>query len=149
MDERTRHDIEHACEKLSIAYARHVDYREYDQFVELFAEDGELNVTGRPVVGKDKLTKAMELRPDRLRSRHVLTNIYINVLDEDHAEGISYLSLYRHTGEGIEPDDEGPREISGPSAIGHYSDRFVRTAEGWRFASRVLHFAFNVNAGIA
>ncbi|MCP4749432.1 MAG: nuclear transport factor 2 family protein [Proteobacteria bacterium] len=146
MDGESRRHIEWECQKLSIAYARHVDYKEYDKFVRLFAPDGELNVTGKPIVGREKLTKAMALRPDSLRSRHVLTNIHIDVVDEDHAEGISYLSLYRHEGKDVGDDDQGPREISGPSAIGHYSDRFIRTSEGWRFASRVLHFAFVVKS---
>ncbi len=146
MDNDTRRSIEVECEKLSIAYARHVDFKEYQEFVQLFTEDGELNVTGRPVIGRETLTRAMAARPDSLRSRHVLTNIYINVIDEDHAEGLSYLSLYRHTGEGPESDDQGPRTISGPSSIGHYTDKFVRTDEGWRFASRVLHFAFLVES---
>jgi hypothetical protein len=29
-----------------------------------------------------------------------------------------------------------------PAAVGHYEDRFLRTAEGWRFARRKLHLAF-------
>jgi hypothetical protein len=144
MDDETRRIIEDECTKLSIAYARHVDFKEYDQFVGLFAQDGELNTTGKAVKGREKITKAMALRPEGLRSRHVLTNIYIKVIDEDHAEGLSYLSLYRHTGEGLDVNDQSPRIISGPFAIGHYADRFVRTGEGWRFASRVLHFAFRV-----
>lgn len=144
MDIEARRIIEYDCTKLSIAYARHVDFKEYDQFVELFAEDGELNTTGKAVKGREKITKAMARRPQGLRSRHVLTNIYIRVIDEDHADGLSYLSLYRHTGEGLDAEDQSPRIISGPAFIGHYEDRFIRTEEGWRFASRVLHFAFRV-----
>ena len=144
MDNETRAGIERECEKLSIAYARHLDFQNYEAFVQLFAEDGELSITSRPVIGREALTKVMAHRPASLRSRHVLTNIYINVIDEDHAEGISYATIYRHTGEGLEADDQGPRTISGPSSIGHYADKFVRTDEGWRFASRVLHFAFRV-----
>ena len=144
MKYETRRVIEDECIKLSIAYARHVDFKEYDQVGQLFAQDGELNTSGRPINGREKITKAMFMRPNSLRSRHVLTNIYIKVIDEDHAEGLSYLTLYRHTGEGLEADDSGPRTIPGPSAVGHYADRFVRTEEGWRFASRVLHFAFRI-----
>ena len=146
MENEIRESIERTCEKLSIAYARHIDFKEYDELVGLFAKDGELKLTGRPVRGWEKLTQAMAARPDSLRSRHVLTNIYTEVIDEDHAEGISYLSLYRHAGDDLEGDDQGPRTISGPSGIGHYEDRFVRTDEGWRFASRVLHFAFWVES---
>ena len=77
MTGETHRIIEDECRKLSIAYARHVDFKEYDLFVKLFTPEGELNVTGRPVVGHEKLKKAMAMRPDSLRSRHVLTNIYI------------------------------------------------------------------------
>jgi len=144
MTGETRRIIEDECKKLSIAYARHLDFKEYELFVKLFAPEGELNITGRPVLGHENLTKAMAGRPGSLRSRHVLTNIHINVLDEDHAEGISYLTLYRHEGADQSGQDEGPREISGPAAVGHYRDKFVRMDEGWRFSSRVLHFAFRV-----
>ncbi len=46
-----RIEIEHTCTQLSIAYARHIDFREYDAFVELFAEDAHLNA-GYPFDGK-------------------------------------------------------------------------------------------------
>lgn len=148
MDKETKRIIEDECTKLSIAYARHVDFKEYDQFVQLFAQDGELNVTGKPVRGREKIARSLAFRPDGLRSRHILTNIHINVIDENNAEGLSYLTLYRHTGEGLEADDPGPRTIPGPWAVGHYADRFVRTDEGWRFASRVLHFAFHIKSTV-
>ena len=144
MDDQTRREIEWECEKLSIAYARYVDYKEYDKFVQLFAPDGVLTLTGKPIVGHEKLIKSFDYRPDSLRSRHVLTNIYTHASDENHAEGISYLTLYRHPGEDIEGNDSGPRDITGPSAIGHYADKFIKTEDGWRFASRSLHFAFVV-----
>ena len=134
-----RIEIEHTCQQLSIAYARHVDFREYDAFVELFAEDAHLNA-GHPFDGKEAIRKSFEKRPDTLRSRHVLTNIHVEVVDSDHARGISYLSLYRHVGDESLTDD--PIAFEGPAAVGHYEDEFVRTAEGWRFARRVLHFAF-------
>ena len=76
----------------------------------------------------------------QLRSRHVLTNIFIDVVDADHARGISYLTLYRHVGEeSLSPD---PITFDGPAGVGHYEDRFVRTDHGWRFARRKLHMAF-------
>lgn len=139
MNENERRAIERACEALSIAYARSVDFRDYDTFAELFAEDGALDA-GQPLQGRRKIRESLDRRPDELRSRHVLTNIYIDVLDHDAARGISYLTLYRHLGpESLEPR---PAPLKGPAAVGHYEDRFVRTAEGWRFASRRLQLAF-------
>jgi len=132
-------DIRDECEALSIAYARAVDFRDYDAFVELFAEDGVLDV-GAPLEGRKAIREAIMRRPDELKSRHVLTNVFIDVQDENTARGISYLTLYRHQGpESLAP---GPIEFDGPAAVGHYEDQFVRTAEGFRFRRRRLHLAF-------
>ncbi len=136
IDER---DIREACAALSIAYARAVDFRDYDAFVELFAEDGVLDV-GTPLQGKDAIRNAISRRPDELKSRHVLSNIFIDVQDADSARGISYLTLYRHVG----PESllAQPIEFEGPAAVGHYEDQFVRTPEGFRIKHRRLHMAF-------
>lgn len=132
-------DIRAECTELSIAYARCVDFRDYEAFVELFAEDGELD-TGVPLIGKAAIRKAMNRRPDELKSRHVLSNIFIDVRDADQARGISYLTLYRHIGP--ESLTGKPIEFDGPAAIGHYEDQFVRTAQGFRFKRRRLQITF-------
>jgi len=137
--ELNRRDIQAECEALSIAYARAVDFRDYDAFVELFAEDGVLDV-GTPLSGREAIRAAIHRRPDELRSRHVLTNIFIDVQDENTARGISYLTLYRHVGK--ESLLAQPVDLNGPAAVGHYEDRFVRTPEGFRFKQRRLHLAF-------
>jgi ketosteroid isomerase-like protein len=134
-----RRRIETECEALSIAYARAIDFRDYDAFVKLFAEDGVLD-TGEPLEGRAAIAHALTRRPDELRSRHVLTNIFIDVLSGSEARGISYLTLYRHIGP--ESLKGQPVPISGPAAIGHYEDRFVKTDDGWKFKRRKLQLAF-------
>ena len=131
--------IERACEALSIAYARAVDFRDYDTFVTLFTEDGELD-TGTPLEGRAAIRDALSHRPDELRSRHVITNVFIDVLSATEARGISYITLYRHVGP--ESLKGAPVPLDGPAAVGHYEDRFVRTASGWLFKRRKLHLAF-------
>jgi len=132
-------EIVAACNALSIAYARHVDFGDYAAFVDLFTEDGCLEV-GPPIHGREKMRKAMSRRPAELRSRHVLTNIFIDVLSEREATGISYLTLYRHIGP--ESLGEAPVEFRHPAGVGHYEDRFALTDDGWRIAHRKLYFAF-------
>ncbi|MEM8768287.1 MAG: nuclear transport factor 2 family protein [Pseudomonadota bacterium] len=131
--------IRRACEALSIAYARAVDFRDYDTVPELFTEGGVLDTT-EPVEGRAAIAARMLSRPDELRSRHVLTNIFIDVLSPTEARGISYLTLYRHIGP--ESLTGEPVPFEGPAAIGHYEDRFEKTDEGWRIQRRKLHFAF-------
>lgn len=131
--------IASTCEALSIAYARSVDFRDYESLVALFAEDGVLD-TGKRLEGRPAIAAALAHRPDELRSRHVLSNIFIDVLSKTEARGISYLTLYRHVGP--ESLKAGPIAFDGPAAVGHYEDRFVKTAGGWKIARRKLHFAF-------
>lgn len=131
--------IERACAQLSMAYARAIDFRDYDAFVLLFTEDGVLNV-GEERAGREAIRTWLRHRPDELRSRHVISNVFIDVLGPDEARGISYFTLYRHYGE--ESLRYGPVPLHGPAAVGHYEDRFVRTAEGWLFRSRRAHVAF-------
>ena len=139
MQEMERIAIERECERISIAYARHVDFRDYDAFVDLFSEDCRLDVGGL-VEGRAALQGWLARRPENLRSRHVFTNISIDVIDADHARGVTYVTLYRHVGD----EALAPRaiELVGPAAVGHYEDEFVRTVDGWRFASRTAYLAF-------
>lgn len=131
--------VERACTQLSIAYARAVDFRDYDAFVLLFTEDGVLDA-GEPLHGRDAIREALRHRPDALRSRHVISNVFIDVLRPDAARGISYFTLYRHHGD--ESLRHGPAPLRGAAAVGHYEDRFVRTDAGWLFGSRRAHLAF-------
>ena len=140
MDDIMRRAIAHDCQQLSIAYARTVDFGDYAGFANLFADDAILETSLVQVRGKAEIEAQMRKRPAELRSRHVLTNIFIDVIDADHARGISYLSLYRHVGpESLQSE---PIELSGPAIIGHYEDWFVRIPVGWRFERRKLHVAF-------
>ncbi len=131
--------IEQACTRLSIAYARAIDFRDYDAFLELFTEDAVLDV-GRPLHGREAIRESLQRRPDELRSRHVVSNVFVDVLGPDDARGISYLTLYRHHGAASLRREPAP--LTGPAAVGHYQDRFVRSADGWLFKSRRLHLAF-------
>ena len=132
--------IERACEQLSLAYARSVDFRDYDAFVELFDDDALLDL-GMRLEGKGAIRESMQKRSNEIRTRHVLTNIFIEVQDSKHARGVSYLTLYRHVGtESIRTDVPVPTIL--PTAVGHYDDVFVLTPKGWRFKSRKLQVAF-------
>lgn len=131
--------IERACTALSYAYARAIDFRDQDALVELFTDDATLTL-GDTLSGQDAIRAWIRARPDELRSRHVVSNVFVDVLSADSARGIAYLTLYRHHGEASLL--HGPAPLAGAAAVGHYEDRFMRTAAGWRFAARRLLLAF-------
>jgi hypothetical protein len=139
MQPHESHAIERACTALSYAYARAVDFRDQDALVELFTADAVLTI-GETLRGQDAIRTWIRARPDEVRSRHIISNVFVDVIDDDRARGISYLTLYRH--EGPQSLRYGPVPLPGPAAVGHYEDRFARTADGWRFAARRLQLAF-------
>ncbi len=131
MNDADRDAIERACEKLSIGYARHIDFFEYDAFADLFTEEGELQVLGTTLKGREAVMGFLTARPANRKSLHIFTNIWTNVIDENRAEGITYLSLFR-----ADQDGDKPAKVPGPMMAGYYKDKFVRTPKGWRFARR-------------
>jgi len=139
MNEPQKLLIERACERLQHSYARFIDFRDYEGFAELFCVDGVLDA-GSVLEGREAIFTSCQKRPAHLRSRHVVTNSYIDVLDEGTARGICYLTLYRSVGDGT--SGNAPLPETAPAAIGHYEDRFRLTGSRWLFSRRRLHLAF-------
>jgi len=139
MTEIEKQSIERACEQLQYAYARFIDFRDYEGFTGLFTPDGVLD-TGLELKGREAIFSSCQKRSSGLRSRHVITNSFIDVPGKDLARGICYLSLYRLDNK--ESPGAGPLPMPGPAAIGHYQDSFKRTDDGWKIAHRKLHLAF-------
>ena len=139
MTDLEKFEIEKLCEKLSISDARLLDFGQYDELAELFTIDAALNA-GVLLEGRETIRLGLNKRPAKLRSRHVLTNIHTEVMDDKTAKGISYLSLYRHIGD--ESLTSEVIEFDGPAAVGHYSDEF-RLEDGiWKIHQRVLTMSF-------
>ena len=92
--------IERECEQLMIAYARGIDFRDYDNVAHLFTEDGVLDV-GNPLHGRAAIQAALARRPYELRSRHVLTNLFVDVVSalEAAVAGDGYGLLLCNLGE--------------------------------------------------
>lgn len=118
-----RRAIEWDCARLVSLYARLNDEGRWGEVAALYAEDGVMTrptAPESPVAGRAAIRAAFEARPPRT-TRHVCSNIVVDVIDADHATGSSVMLLFT---------------AYGPPLVGNFNDRFVRTAEGWRFAER-------------
>jgi len=129
--------IEQACSRLQALYCLHADNGDVQAFTRLFAEDGWVKVPEHGAfIGHGAISASMQALADTgVVMRHVLSNSVIDVRSERHASGICYLIAY---GSSAAPDASGSRPMEQPGTIGHYTDEFIRVAEGWRFKSRVL-----------
>ena len=141
MDDLQRLLIERACARLIVEYCHFVDHGEAAKIAEQFTADGVWTSPGNTYDGRAAIAEAFRRRQDNAArmSRHVCSNLLVNVIDENNATGVVYLTLYRHDGETNRRTS--PADV--PDIVGEYRDTFVRTADGWRFKRRETHVSFS------
>ena len=123
MTDDERRAIETDCARLIALYANLNDAARWDEVAALYAEQGVMTrptAPDAPIVGRAAILAAFRSRPPRT-TRHVCSNVVIDVDSADEARGTSAMLLF--TG--------APAPL-----VGSFHDRFVRTPEGWRFAER-------------
>ena len=140
MDELKRIAIERECERLVTAYCHFVDHGEAAKIADLFTEDGVWTSPEFTANNREEVRASMTQRQENANrmSRHVCNNFQLDVIDEDHAEGVVYLTLYRHDGK------PGRRlsPLDGPVLVGEYRDSFVRRDDGWKISRREIVVSF-------
>jgi hypothetical protein len=142
-EDLTRILAERECARLITEYARRVDFGEASGIADLFTLDGVWESEGLRMEGQEAIRAGFARREGVTRrvSRHVCTNVAIDMLSDDEAHGRCYLINYRYDRrEGDDPALPAPAGL--PKFVGEYHDRFVRTVAGWRFAHRRCTVAF-------
>ena len=120
---------EHECAKLAVAYGSCVDERDIEGFVALWSEDAVWHNSRGPLEGQAAIRRHVETTWEQSPpGRHVCTNMQVTLADPDRASGTSYFTYYA--------GDVSGRPATIPQFVGRYTDEYVRTAAGWRFASR-------------
>ena len=132
---------EKACEKLIAEYCRLADFGNASGIADLFVADGSWAGPGVSMVGQDAIRAGFSRREavTRRQSRHICTNVLIHV-GGDQATGLCYLVNFRH--DSLTGTAESPAPSGIPKFVGEYHDEFVRTGDGWRFATRRFELAF-------
>jgi hypothetical protein len=129
-------EIERACERLVHAYSRALDLGDMSAAADLFTENGSMSRPMAPnqvIQGRETIRASLLTRPKTLLTKHLATNILIDVDSRDSARGISYLTMIATTPpEGSEP----PFVSQGPIYFGQFVDRFVREKSEWKFLER-------------
>lgn len=118
-----RRAAEHDCARLIALYANLNDEARWEEVAALYADDGVMYRPTAPdqgVEGREAILAAFKARPPRT-TRHVCSNVVIDVETETTARGTSAMLLFTSEGAPL---------------VGSFQDRFVLTADGWRFAER-------------
>jgi hypothetical protein len=130
-----RIEIERACERIVYAYSRALDLGDMSAAADYFAENGSMARPMAPeqiIQGRENIRAALLSRPRTLLTKHLATNVMIDVVSRDEARGLSYLTMISTT-----PGDAvAPYVSAGPVYFGEFKDRFVRESGEWRFLER-------------
>lgn len=127
------------CKRLMVEYARRFDHGRAVEVAELFTADGAWRSNTIDAVGTTQLVGFFRQRAEltaRL-SRHVVTNIAVDVLDADRARAHSIAVEVR--------DDMGADGLgvdTRPAVVGDYEDELVRVDGRWLFAERRVVIVF-------
>lgn len=131
-----RIEIERACERLVYVYSRALDLGDMSAAADCFAENGSMARPMMPdqvIQGRETIRASLLTRPKTLLTKHLATNVMIDVESRDSASGISYLTMISTT----PPADGKPPYVSqGPIWFGEFRDRFVRENGVWKFLER-------------
>jgi hypothetical protein len=130
-----RIEIERACERIVHAYSRALDLGEMSVAADFFAENGSFARPMAPdkiIQGREAIRAALLTRPKTLLTKHLASNVMIDVMSRDQACGLSYLTMISTT----PGDGAAPYLSSGPIYFGEIKDRFVREAGEWKILER-------------
>jgi SnoaL-like domain len=131
-----RIEIERACERLTYTYVRALDLGDMNAAADCFAEHGSMARPmnpGQVIQGREAVRASLLTRPKTLLTKHLSTNVMIDVESRDSARGLSYLTMVATT----PPEGAAPPFVSaGPVYFGEMQDRFVRENGVWKFLER-------------
>jgi hypothetical protein len=129
-------EVESACQRLVYEYLRALDGNDWEGLANCFTERGLLARPIQPeqlLEGREAIRASMSARPRGLMTRHLATNVMIDVVSANSATGVTTLAMIGCTpAENAKP----PFESGGPLYFGEFRDRFVREAGRWQFLER-------------
>jgi hypothetical protein len=129
--------IELACARLVNQFAVYSDLGRYDELAALFTEDGRYARPTEPtnfVEGRSNLLASLKARPKDRLTRHLVTNILIEVTSLTTAKGFSYVTQYAGTTD--KPAATHGWRANPSQLVGEYTDDYVLTPDGWKIRQR-------------
>jgi uncharacterized protein (TIGR02246 family) len=119
---------ERACERLIVDSASFNDQRAWSALAGLYTPDGVVvRPNGQRLEGRDAIEAAYAAGSSDRVTRHLCTNLRVDVDDADSAHATTTVLI----ASGTRGDDPNVT-----FRVGEFADRFVRTDEGWRIAER-------------
>ncbi len=126
------------CARLCNDFAWTVDTGAYDSFIALFAPDGVFERPGLVSRGHAAIRSFLDARPTDRVTRHVCSNIRIDMTGPGTAKGTSSALMF------AAPATQAatlPLPGGGPMVV-DYTDDYVLTDDGWKIKHRKTMLVF-------
>jgi ketosteroid isomerase-like protein len=122
--------VERAAERTIAKLWAALDAGDLDGAAASFADDGVWHRQGKQLGGPAGVRAAMAERPKAARTRHVVTNVLIDAIDDANAEMQFYLTVYQHMAETADAPPPAPMNL--PLTVALSKARIIKTASGWK-----------------
>nr|WP_232372607.1 nuclear transport factor 2 family protein [Acuticoccus mangrovi] len=109
-----------------------LDSRDFDVMAAVMTPDGCWRRAGKDLRGREGLLAAMDKRGTDRHSRHLLSNVLVDVADDGTAAAQFYSTAFVYTGDDL--DDRGAAPMDLPSSIGVYQAKFRYEGDTWLMA---------------
>lgn len=134
--------IEHACGRLVLESVAANDRQDYEAFAAFFTSDGLLHrPNGEPLCGHEEIIESYRSRPRNRITRHLCSNILVDVESPQAARATTYVVLY--SADSLQADRHLGAKCDPRTLIGELEDRFRLTLDGWRIAERRAKFVMH------
>jgi hypothetical protein len=118
-------------ERIIYRFFLFLDERCYEDLSTLMAPHGLWHRQGKALRGPGEVLEALKSRPAGATTRHLITNVVVDVIDNTHAQVTHYLAVFFH---GAQEPPSLPVPIELPRHISIFREEFIRTSDGWRVA---------------
>lgn len=126
-----RATIQRDIEQMIFRFFLHLDEQEYDQLSALMASTGTWLRNNVLLKGPEGVREAMRTRPVGFTTRHLITNIIVDIADDEHADVTYYMTVFVHQGD-AKPTAAVKMDV--PMHVSIFRQKVVRMAGGWRIA---------------
>lgn len=131
-----------ACTAAIQRFSAYVDAGRYDDAAALFAPDGVMQRPQERIEGRDALRQSFRSRPAHRLTRHVISNLVLDPVDDNTVRALSYVCVFRHLGTPGEPLHL-PVQARIPETLAEYIDELVRVDGAWLIGRRTVRPVFD------
>jgi hypothetical protein len=123
--------IQRDIEQMIYRFFLHLDEQQYDELSAMMAPDGTWLRNNVSLKGPAGVREAMRTRPVGFTTRHLITNVIVDIVDDDHADVTYYMTVFVHSGDA---KPAGAVKMDLPMHVSIFRQKVVRVAGAWRIA---------------